>query len=330
MPPVPDFTAEWYRRAGRELEPHSALHAAWSRAIASDDELLSLIDALARPHRQPSLVLCAAAFAGAPTTAPWPEVRGWLVEHWDAVEAVAAARRTQTNEPARTLPLAVALSRIEGPIALLEIGASAGLCLLPDRYLLRFHSAGRSTTLGTGSPALDCALTGPGPVPVRMPEILWRRGLDLAPLSVREPEDVRWLEALVPPDRPDRLLRLRQAVATARSDPPEVLRGNALEGLAAAFDGAPSTAVRVVVSLGTAVYLPRQARAELLPVIAAHGARAVTLEAAEALPQVADALRGYPAAEGPSFVLALDGRPLARCAPHGGRVSLLGPPASDA
>jgi hypothetical protein len=44
------------------------------------------------------------------------------------------ARRTQTNEPARCATLLPALASLRQPLAVLEVGASAGLCLLPDRY----------------------------------------------------------------------------------------------------------------------------------------------------------------------------------------------------
>lgn len=325
MRPDPDPTAEWYRRAVRELAPHSTLHAQWCAAIAADAELLTLIDHLPRPHRQPSLVLCSAAFVGAPTQAGWPELRGWLVEHWPAVERVAAARRTQTNEPGRRRPLALALARVKGPVALLELGAAAGLCLMPDGSRIRFSRGGESRTVGSGTPELECTVTGAGALPERMPDIVWRRGIDLAPLSVLEDGDVRWLEALVPPDRPDRLRRLREAIAAAQASPPRVTRGDALTGLGDALTEAPRDAVPVVASLGTAVYLPAADRARLLPELRARGARAITFESESALPDVAAELSGLAAPESHPFVLALDGVPLARCSAHGDRVSLLHP-----
>src|SRR5690606_30803187 len=118
-------------------------------------------------------------------------------------------RRTQTNEPGRCAPLLAALERIPGPLALIELGASAGLCLGVDRYAYRFDD---EPQLGDGSPVLTCATTGEGRAPRRIPEIVWRRGVDLTPLSLRDADDLSWLEALLPPDRPERLERLRAAV----------------------------------------------------------------------------------------------------------------------
>ena len=70
----------------------------------------------------------------------WAE---WVSDHADEVVAECSARSLQTNEPLRCAALLPALSGIDGPIALLEIGASAGLCLYPDRYSYRYRRGTR-------------------------------------------------------------------------------------------------------------------------------------------------------------------------------------------
>lgn len=309
-------TADWYDRAKRELAGHSALHVAWAAGVAGDDEVVALVDRLPRERRQPSLVFSVATWLGAPA-ADYAGFRAWLVEHWPGVEAEARSRRTQTNEVGRCAPLVAALARIPGPIALLEVGASAGLCLVPERYAYRFGRAdalGESPLLGTGTPVITCAVDDDALIPETLPDIRWRRGIDLDPLSAADPDDARWLEALVPLDREDRRDRLRQALEAARVDPPLVVAGDALDALGEVAAEAPAEATLVVASLGTLVYLPREARAAFPGAVADLGARFVSLEQSG----IADTtdLPGR-------FVLALDGEPIAVASPHGDRLSAL-------
>jgi hypothetical protein len=316
-----DDTAAWFRRAAVELAATSELQVAWADGIARDPDVLALIDELPREHRQPSLIFSAARYAGAPS-ADWPELRDWLVASWPRVEAVARERRTQTNEVGRCVPLLAALDRIPGPLALIELGASAGLCLGVDRYSYRFDDG---PVIGDGEPLLTCTTSGTGSAPVALPDVVWRRGVDLAPLSPADPRDLAWLEALLPPDRPDRLARLRAASTRLAADPPELIAGDALEELPALVTAAPADATVVVIALGTLVYLPPEARIEILRSAGRLGARLVTFEHGSALPPVAERLGGLSAPDPTPYVLALDGEPLAYASAHGDRLSWLTP-----
>lgn len=306
-------TADWYDRAAtRYLVGHSALHVAWAAGVAADDDVLALLDRLPRERRQPSLIFSVATWLGAGAS-DYAEFRTWLVENWPDVEAAARERRTQTNEVGRCAPLVAALARIPGPLALLEVGAAAGLCAIPERYSYRF---GDGPVLGTGEPVIACAVDGAGLIPATLPDIRWRLGLDLHPLSAADAGDAEWLEALVPLDRPDRRERLRAALATARRDPPRVVRGDALDDLADAAAEAPAGLTLVVVSLGTLVYLPPEARAAFPKEVARLGARLVTLEQGGIADSADPALAGR-------FVLAIDGDAIAESSPHCDRLRAL-------
>ncbi len=65
-----------------------------------------------------------------------------------------------------------------------DAGASAGLCLYPDRYSYRYGQQ-----IGAGVPILDCAATGMGQ-PAGLPTVVWRAGLDLNPFDVNDPADL--------------------------------------------------------------------------------------------------------------------------------------------
>jgi hypothetical protein len=319
-----DGTAAWYARAAAELAETSELQVGWARGIAADPEVLALIDELPREHRQPSLIFSAMRLLDV-AARPWDEVRSTVIARWPRIAAVARARRTQTNEVGRCAPLLAALDRIAGPVALLELGASAGLCLGVDRYSYRFDD---EPALGRGEPLLRCATSGAGRAPRRMPEVVWRAGIDLAPLDVRDPDDAAWLAALLPPDRPERLARLRAASATMAGDPPTLVPGDAAEtlpALAATARAEAPDATLVVAALGTLVYLDPAARSAVPGLCRDLGARIITLEPLAALPAVRERLAGYTAPHPTAFVLALDEEPVAFTSAHGDRLSWLSP-----
>ncbi len=330
-----ESTRDWYLRAARELAATSPRQVEWCLGVADDPRMLGMLDALPRAARQPSLLFAVAAYLGVPAT-PYPTWADAVLARADAVAREAPQRRVQTNEPLRTVPLIAALARIPGPISLIELGASAGLCLAPDRYRYLLRPPGASlgpggsivVEYGAGEPMLEAEVDGEL-LPEALPDIRWRCGIDLAPLDVRDPDAVRWLEASLPPDRPERLARLRGAVATARAHAPEVVAGDALATLATVAASAPADATLVVACLGTAVYLPQADRARLLEAIAGVGARAITYEGRGVVPEVAarwDELaadgRVDPAA---GFVLSLDGEPIASGTAHGDRLVAVAP-----
>jgi hypothetical protein len=310
-------TAEWYSRFARlEARGQSPIYEELASGVALDPELLALIDELPRLRRQPNLVLACSRLLGAPvdTFAAWRE---WVIAHWPAVQAEASVRLTQTNEARRCTALLPVLASIEGPIALLEVGASAGLCLYPDRYSYRFDGVPLDPVAGPSAVVLEASTNAPPPT--RMPDIVWRAGIDLKPLDVSDADDARWLETLIWPEQHERLARLRGAMDIVRADPPLMVRGDATSSLAELAASAPAGATLVVVSSGVLVYLVRAEREAFATALRSLDARWLSLEAAALFPALAEQVTqatGLESLDG-RFALALDDRALALVGPHG-------------
>ena len=309
--------ARYARFARQEAPGRSALYADWAAGVAADPAVTAILARIPETHRQPPLVFAVSRLLGAPEEA-YPAWAAWLAEHADEVVAAASARSLQTNEPQRCAAILPALSLIDGPIALLEVGASAGLCLYPDRYSYRYRGGPRLDPVdGASSVLLDCALQG-GPV-LRMPRVRWRAGIDLAPLDAADPDDRRFLAALVWPGETGRAERIEAALDIAAADPPLLVRGDATEPgvLAALADRAPADATLVVTTPGVLPHIPRAGRERLLAVIAELDAVWISIDP----PGLHDAWRPRidPDTWG-GFVLGVDGVPVAAVDPLGASV----------
>src|SRR5215831_17750520 len=168
-----------------EAKGASEIYERLALAIAASPELLAFIAGLPADRRQPNLFLAAVRQVNGVPEDPKHLVAAVRKYH-SRIPSVMLSRTTQTNEPARCSVL----------LPLLDIGASAGLCLLPDRYGYDYGTR-RIEPAAAGAPVFRCKVTGAVPLPARVPRIVWRLGLDLNPLDLRSENEVRWLETLV-------------------------------------------------------------------------------------------------------------------------------------
>lgn len=306
---------EWYTSFGEvEARGQSAIYEEWALGVAGDPGIQALLMTMPLQKRQPNLIFATSRLLGAPV-GPYGPFRDWLVDNFAAVAAEADHRMTQTNEARRCASLLPALALIDGPIALLEVGASAGLCLYPDRYAYSYDGG---PVLGDSALVLESSTTGPVPVPTVLPDIVWRAGVDLHPLDVLNADDMLWLETLVWPEQQERRERLLAAVGIAKTDPPRLVAGDAVAAVAALAAEAPDDATLVIVTSGVLVYLPAAERARFAEQVRALDARWISLEGRGALPEVEARLpEATPAGMPGRFVLALDEHPLAFTGPHG-------------
>lgn len=306
--------AETYQHfAAREVAHYSPSYAEICFGIADDPEVLGLVAALPLDKRQPNLLLAAVRWLGGPVSS-YDAFRSFVLAQWTDVAAVMLTRRTQTNEAGRCGTLLPVLAALPGPLALIEVGASAGLCLYPDRYEYRY---GDRPPVGPSS-AVSLAIETAGPVPpiAGVPSVVWRAGADLNPLDVTDAGDMRWLESLVWPEQADRLARLRAAVAIARTDPPLLARGDLNERIADLVSQAPSDATVVVFHTAVLAYVDPPGREKFAAQMASLPVRWISNETPLTFPSIA-AQAPDPPLDRELTLLALDGVPLAYATPHG-------------
>ncbi|TFD68070.1 DUF2332 domain-containing protein [Cryobacterium ruanii] len=322
-------------RAFAEVEARgmSACYEGWAAGVADDPGIVALIDRLPAVKRQPNLVFSAARLHGA-AVGEYPVFADWLREHWAAVAATCLTHATQTNEPGRCAVLLPALAALAGPLALIEVGASAGLCLHPDRYSYRYRIADSDGERmlhpfdGPSPVVLECTVSGPVSLPERMPEIVWRAGIDLGPLDVQSDENMAWLDALIWPEHDDRRSRLQAAVAVAREQPVEIVRGDLNDEIAALVARAPAGATVVVFHTAVLAYLNEPDRHRFAAQMAELPVRWLSNEGQSVVPGVLERLAETPAPShslpASAFILALDGEPIALTQPHGRSLHWLG------
>lgn len=328
--------ADDYRRFAEEAAD-SPCFSEWALGIADDPEALDLLESLPPLKRQPNLVFAALRWHGATAPGPYELCRKLLLGEWSGVRETIFDRSTQTNEVGRLAVLTPVFAQVareaQGPLGLIEVGASAGLCLYPDRWGYSWTLDGSDSTDSPESevtlgahPRLQARVTGSAPLPDAIPTVVWRAGIDLNPLDVRDSDAMAWLEQLVWPEHDARRERLRQAVDMARAEPPTLVAGDLLEELPALLEEVPDGVQPVVFHSAVIAYLDAAERdcfQRLMTDLLADGrCRWVSNEGSRVLPEITATLPA--GAEDEGFVLGLDGQAVARAHGHGAWLRWLG------
>jgi len=203
-----------------------------------------------------------------------PAFREFCASNEDRLRELVATRRTQTNDVGRSAALVPAFKHVARTaetrgLALVEIGASAGLNLCWDRYAYEYEEA------GTAGPAdapvrirTDVRGDRTPPLPDDDLSVVHRAGVDLNPLDVTDPADARWLRALVHPGLERRHERLDAAIEVAQEEPPELVAGDAVTELPGLLDEAPEDSTLVVFSTYVLYQLDDETIAELRALLA--------------------------------------------------------------
>lgn len=245
---------EWNAR--HVFEDSTSLYFRLSRELIGDGKLLVLASHIPPHQPAPNLFFSAVHYLlmRAPDTAhplrdffpdltspvntrddPYPVFREFCLTHAAELRKLLETRTVQVNEIARCacfLPAFQLVSQRVGgePLAVIEVGASAGLNLLWDQYA---YDYGDVILYGArwSEIVVPCEVRGGGRLPLatELPRVALRFGIDLHPNDVRDEDAMLWLRALVWPEHMERAKRLEKAIAMAREHLPLVIRGDALD-----------------------------------------------------------------------------------------------------
>lgn len=284
--------------ATREFAGHSVRYELLSQAIADAPGLGEPLLSAPPTQRRALLYFAATQFLlrgsarGHPLTGYLPtlggsrEPDGGLIPTFAAfvrdfggeLAALCASRTTQTNEARRSAVLRPAFAHAAQllqtrPVALVELGTSAGLLLIPDRY--GYHYGGERYGRPEAGPELtmSCELRGPvRPAHLdRAPEIAERVGLDLHPVDAADPAATDWLRSCVWPEQVDRLARLDAALVEVAAAAPRLVACDMVAGLATELSTVD--AVPLVFASNALTYLTEAGRADLIRTLDEAGAR---------------------------------------------------------
>lgn len=209
--------------------------------------------------------------------ATWDDIPDLLGRDVDFLREYVAHVEIQTNEVQRAwalLPCFLELARWSGVDAfdVVELGASAGLLLLWDRYTYHYEEGDWGPT---GAP-LQLAGDERGLVPSALlrltPRVRRRVGVDRHPLDLRDADDLLLLKSFVWAGQDERLARLDAAAEAVRHDPPELVRGDLVELLPAELARRDDGALMVVVNSAALGYVDEAGRREVRETLERAGA----------------------------------------------------------
>jgi hypothetical protein len=277
--------------AESECRNSSPLYEHLSQCIAADEEILALASHCRKGQPVPNLFLGAVHFLllqglsdpltgfypslsshASDPTAAYPAFRKFCLSHQTQIKEIVAARLVQTNEIRRCSYLLPAFSLVaalahDRPLALLEIGTSAGLNLMWDAYGYRYKYARDIVEAGKkdSTVQIECQVRNDKRLnlPLSFPSVQSRNGIDLNIIDLKDDTDSLWLRALIWPEHEERVKILHNAGPIVQQAPLHLLSGDAVQLLPEVVDGIPLEAALVVSHTHTINQFSPQARESL-------------------------------------------------------------------
>jgi len=287
---IDDLASLWNWFGEHEFRGYSRIYERIARAVSANREVLELFATAPPATHLPPAPLAAVRFllldgldhplgdvyAGRSDADPGPLFLDLCRSQRAGLLDVLATRRIQTNDCGRSAIIAPALtwvaSQVSGPYCLVGVGASAGINLLCDRYLLDYGGHGATGPDDSGVHVHCDVVGGHPPIAEQLPPLIERIGIDLSPIDLSDPADAQWLLACVWPDT-GRAERVAASIRLAQQDPPQLITGRANDVLPHVLGELPTGATAIVVTTWAFGYFSVSERAEFVDVLHSASAR---------------------------------------------------------
>lgn len=182
------------------------------------------------------------------------------------------SKLVQTNEVRRCAYLypifSLIYNKVKKPLSLIEIGTSAGLQLLLDKYS---YSYGDNQMYGDkNSPVHITSEIKQGSIPsilLESPPVASKIGIDLHISDLRNSEDYLWLKSLIWTEHEERLKLFESAARYFKENPVELIEGDGITLLPDVVKNLPENTMICIFHTHVANQLPEVLKYELLDTI---------------------------------------------------------------
>lgn len=195
--------------------------------------------------------------------------KDFCLRYQSEIESIMQSRLVQTNEVRRCAYLypvfCTIYEKVNKPLALIEIGTSAGLQLLWDKYAYSYEQndiygnidAGLHLTAKTRGNNSLILHTTPHPVAVRI-------GIDLNTIDLNDDDEKLWLTSLIWPEHKERLLMFEEAATCIKEVPVKLINGDGIRLIAKLIDEIPEDCVVCIFHTHVANQLSVEQKNQLL------------------------------------------------------------------
>jgi hypothetical protein len=198
----------------------------------------------------------------------FPVFKDFCILYQDEIIFILKSKLVQTNEVRRCAYLYPSFCHIyqmvKKPLALIEIGTSAGLQLLWDKYCYSYQSNERYGDIHSN---LIISSEIRGDIPFlykKSPPITKRIGIDLHVNDVTDPDDYLWLKSLIWADHTERISNFENAVRCVKEQSLELIEGDGVKLLTEIASEISQDSVVCIFHTHVANQIPKEDKYELI------------------------------------------------------------------